>query len=142
MSSKPSTNPQVGVAQYRLALRDAAKKIQTCNFQKMFNVVEGLIKDSKYVTPSHINRLWPLIVSLVDVGCTNLTISNKQLMEAIKYEFCQDATAQTPKPFEIQCSNAADHVCSILYVLRAFYRESKADEVDMERGNRCFKKNW
>jgi hypothetical protein len=106
----------------------------------MFNVVEGLIKDSKYVTPSHINRLWPLIVSLVDVGCTNLTISNKQLMEAIKYEFCQDPSAQTPKPFEIQCSNAADHVCSILYVLRAFYRESKADEVDMERGNRNFKK--
>ena len=92
-----------------------------CSFSQLFNVSEGLVKEAKHVTPSHVNRAWDVITSLVQCGCTNLTISTKMFTEALKLEFHSDHTAHKPNPFEIQILNAADHVQTLLYALWAFF---------------------
>jgi hypothetical protein len=131
---KPSCNPSVGVPQYRLAIRQAVKSNGGANFAQLFSVNEGIIKDPKQVTPSHVNRVWKVIEALVDVGCTNLCLNAKPFQEACKFEFNNDQSALGPKPFQIMVCDASDHITSILYLLRAFFRENRViEETVIER---------
>ena len=142
INHKPSCNPQVGVPQYRLAMRQAVKANGGANFAQLFSVNEGLVKTPLHVTPSHLNRVWKLIEALVEVGCTNLCVNAKPFQEACKFEFNADPTALGPKPFQMMICDATDHITNILYMLRAFYRENRsADEIVSERAAKNKKTN-
>ena len=62
--------------------------------------------------------------------------------DTLKLEFHSDHTAHKPKPFEIQILNAADHVQTLLYALRAFFREHRIPGgLIMDRSNRPYSKS-
>jgi hypothetical protein len=138
----PTTNPCVGVAQYRLCLRDAKAKSNAADFATLFAFDQGLCNEIKHVTPSHVSRVWQIIQALVEIGCKNLCVSNKSLREACKFEFNNDASAYKYKGFELNMSDASDHVCTVLYLLRAFYRENAINaEIITQRGRKYQKTN-